>query len=270
MQVNSLLFSVSAAYVKVWDLRSSNTCIKTLYSSGNSQSGLPTSLIPSRSLAVGESTINDLALSRNESELYTASSDKIRIWDLRKLICTGKLHTPHTAAVMCLSFAEDGRIIAGSKDHLISLLEPNTCGQSLSLSPPHYDGVQCLATVGNALFSGSRDMCIKRWDLGRMELMQSINNAHKDWILGLCLINNGSVMISGCRAGYLRAWSVPPINDHVNECALVGEVRAHTSAINSTITNGQHIFTASNSGEVKLWRVPDASLAAMSTSTISL
>lgn len=86
-------------------------------------------------------------------------------------------------------------------------------------------------------------MCIKRWDLSRMELVQSLNNAHKDWILGLCTINAGSVMVSGCRGGILRAWSVP--KDLNGECSLLGEVRAHASAINSVVTNQQHVFTAS-------------------------
>ena len=86
-------------------------------------------------------------------------------------------------------------------------------------------------------------MCIKRWDLSRMELVQSLNNAHKDWILGLCLVNSGSVMVSGCRGGVLRAWSVP--KDQSMECSLLGEVRAHSSAINAVITNHQNIFTAS-------------------------
>lgn len=90
---------------------------------------------------------------------------------------------------------------------------------------------------------GSRDMCIKRWDLSKMELVQSINNAHKDWILGLCTINAGSVMISGCRGGILRAWSV--CRESTGECNLLGEVRAHGSAINAVVTNQQHIFTAS-------------------------
>jgi WD40 repeat protein len=280
--VHRLLFSVSAAYVKVWDVRSSNSCIKTLFSSGQAQSGPLTLTTPSRTLQVpvGETTINDLALGLEDRELYTASSDKVRIWELRKLAYVGKLSTPHAAAVMCLGVSEDGRVITGSKDHLISLVEPNMSGQSLSLSPPHYDGVQCLATSGNALFSGktlqtphppcpappphqspriarsgrvtvgwvrtgSRDMCIKRWDLSRMELVQSLNNAHKDWILGLCLINSGSVMISGCRGGILRVWAVPSFGDQTGECALLGEVRAHTSAINATVTNQQHIFTAS-------------------------
>ncbi|XP_015597842.1 kinesin-like protein KIF21A isoform X2 [Cephus cinctus] len=267
--VHNLLFSVSAAYVKVWDLRAGNTCVKTLFSSGQAQSGPIALSTPSRTLQlpVGETTINDLALGLDDQELYTASSDKVKVWDLRKLTYTGRLSTPHTAAVMCLAVAEDGRVITGSKDHLISLVAPNASGQSVSLAPPHYDGVQCLATHGSTLFSGSRDMCIKRWDLSRMELMQSLNNAHKDWILGLCIINSGSVMVSGCRGGLLRAWSVP--KDQTGECSLLGEVRAHSSAINAVITNQQHVFTASNSGEVKLWRIPDSSLT-MSMSTVSL
>ncbi|EGI67458.1 PREDICTED: kinesin-like protein KIF21A isoform X2 [Acromyrmex echinatior] len=267
--VHQLLFSVSAAYVKVWDLRSGNNCIKTLFSSGQTQAGPIALSTPSRMLQVpvGETTINDLALSLNEQELYTAASDKVRIWDLRKLTYTTRLSTPHTAAVMCLAVAEDGKVIAGSKDHLISLAEPNISGPSVSLAPPHYDGVQCLTTIGSTLFSGSRDMCIKRWDLSKMELVQSLNNAHKDWILGLCTINNGSIMISGCRGGILKAWSVP--KDYLGECTPIGEVRAHASAINAIATNQQHIFTASNSGEVKLWRIPDSSLS-MSISTVSL
>ncbi|XP_043277094.1 kinesin-like protein KIF21A isoform X2 [Venturia canescens] len=248
-----LLFSVSAAYVKVWDLRAGNNCIKTLFSSGQTQGGPISLATPSRTLQVpvGETTINDLALSLDDTELYTASIDKVRVWDLRKLTYTGRLSTPHTAAVMCLAVSQDGRVITGSKDHLISLVETCTSGQSVSLAPPHYDGVECLAVNGSTLFSGSRDMCIKRWDLSRMELVQSLNNAHKDWILGLCTMNAGSVMVSGCRGGILRAWSVP--KDLNGECSLLGEVRAHASAINSVVTNQQHVFTASNDGSIRLW-----------------
>lgn len=154
--IHRLLFSVSAAYVKVWDLRTGNNCIKTLLSSGQAQSGPLNLATPSRSLQVpvGETTINDLALGMDDRELYTASSDKVRVWDLRKLAYVGKLSTPHAAAVMCLAVSDDGRVVTGSKDHLISLVEPNMSGQSLSLSPPHYDGVQCLATNDSTLFSG--------------------------------------------------------------------------------------------------------------------
>ena len=159
-RTHNLLFSVSAAYVKVWDLRSGNNCVKTLFSSGQAQGGPISLATPSRTLQVpvGETTINDLALSLDDTELYTASSDKVRVWDMRKLMYTGRLSTPHTAAVMCLAVAEDGRVITGSKDHLVSLVDTNLSGQSTSLAPPHYDGVQCLAENGSTLFSGESNL----------------------------------------------------------------------------------------------------------------
>lgn len=43
------------------------------------------------------------------------------------------------------------------------------------LDPPHYDGVQSLAMSGGILFSGSRDSCIKKWDLSKPELIQVRN-----------------------------------------------------------------------------------------------
>lgn len=41
-----------------------------------------------------------------------------------------------------------------------------------NLEPPHYDGIQSLALQGHSLFSGSRDMCIKKWDLTNRQLKQ--------------------------------------------------------------------------------------------------
>lgn len=41
-----------------------------------------------------------------------------------------------------------------------------------NLEPPHYDGIQSLAIQGFTLFSGSRDTCIKKWDLATQSLVQ--------------------------------------------------------------------------------------------------
>lgn len=35
----------------------------------------------------------------------------------------------------------------------------------VKLKPPHYDGIQSLALNDDTLFSGSRDRCIKKWNL---------------------------------------------------------------------------------------------------------
>ena len=39
-----------------------------------------------------------------------------------------------------------------------------------NLDPPHYDGIQSLCLMGDLLFSGSRDTCIKKWNLAEQQL----------------------------------------------------------------------------------------------------
>jgi len=38
-----------------------------------------------------------------------------------------------------------------------------------NLEPPHYDGIQSLCLMGDLLFTGSRDTCIKKWDLAEQQ-----------------------------------------------------------------------------------------------------
>ena len=46
---------------------------------------------------------------------------------------------------------------------------------SVSLEPPHYDGIECLALQNDTLFSASRDTCIKKWNLktGEVKIKKS-------------------------------------------------------------------------------------------------
>ncbi len=41
-----------------------------------------------------------------------------------------------------------------------------------NLEPPHYDGIQSLCLMGDLLFSGSRDTCVKKWNLAEQKLEQ--------------------------------------------------------------------------------------------------
>lgn len=77
---SNLLFSACGAFIKVWDTRSSNAkAVKTLTSSGNTMSGTASlGLTPA-----GETPITALCMGAS-GNLYTAGSDKVRIWDLRK------------------------------------------------------------------------------------------------------------------------------------------------------------------------------------------
>ena len=103
----------------------------------------------------------------------------------------GQLSGGHNASIMTM-LVDNNLIITGSKDHYIKVFEifPSLTANSSSVSgnssnntssnelamdvtvalkhnfnPPHYDGVQSLLKVDNSLFSGSRDMCIKKWNM---------------------------------------------------------------------------------------------------------
>ncbi|XP_035916366.1 kinesin-like protein KIF21B isoform X4 [Anopheles stephensi] len=254
-RVNNLLFSASGAFVKVWDLRSSNIRpIITLCSSGTT---LPANANLS-DLVPGECSITALTMGAS-GKLYTAASDKVRFWDLRQFSCLGRLSGGHQAAVMCLTAWEGPNstdlVATGSKDHYVKVFEVNSSGgvvqPLLNLEPPHYDGVQALAVANDAigvdaeLFSGSRDSGIKRWDLRNGELKQSLNNAHKGWVSGMAIY--GDILLSSCRGGVVRLWNI-------KTCDSLAEMKTEQS-INDIVTSDNRVFTASNDGKVRLWRV---------------
>jgi len=259
-----LAFTVSSAFIKVWDLRMNpSSCIKTLSSSGLTTNGpvvLNNTTTNTRTLAMppGETQINDISLTPSGYGLFSAAGDKVRLWDLRKFHSIGKLSGGHQAAIMCLATGptdvpDNNYLITGSKDHYIKVFEvPENKGgviaPKMNLDPPHYDGIQCMAVSGDTLFSASRDTCIKKWDLKTQELVKSLNNAHKDWICGLTFLPGGNIVVSGCRAGTIKLWSA-------ETCNLIGEMKAHNSTINTIATNYSHIFTASNDGSIGMWRL---------------
>uniref|UniRef100_A0A182W7T1 Kinesin motor domain-containing protein n=1 Tax=Anopheles minimus TaxID=112268 RepID=A0A182W7T1_9DIPT len=260
---NQMLFTAAAdRTVKVWDLRANSTphCltghlgpVAAVDSSGTT---LPANATLS-DLVPGECSITALTMGAS-GKLYTAASDKVRFWDLRQFACLGRLSGGHQAAVMCLTAWEGPNntdlVATGSKDHYVKVFEVNSSGgvvqPLLNLEPPHYDGVQALAVANDSigvdaeLFSGSRDSGIKRWDLRNGELKQSLNNAHKGWVSGMAIY--GDILLSSCRGGVVRLWNI-------KTCDSLAEMKTEQS-INDIVTSDNRVFTASNSGEVRIWR----------------
>uniref|UniRef100_A0A668TR60 Kinesin motor domain-containing protein n=1 Tax=Oreochromis aureus TaxID=47969 RepID=A0A668TR60_OREAU len=254
---SSLVFTVSTSYIKVWDIRDSAKCIRTLTSSGQVNVGDACASNTSRTVTIpaGENQINQIALNPNGTVLYAAAGNSVRVWDLRRFASTGKL-TGHLGPVMCLTVDQSGNnqdlVITGSKDHYIKLFDV-TEGSLGSISPthnfepPHYDGIESLVIQGDIFFSGSRDNGIKKWDLNRKDLLQQVPNAHRDWVCALGVVPGSPALLSGCRGGVLKLW-------HTDTLGTLGELKGHESPINSISANSSHLFTASDDRTVKIWR----------------
>ncbi|XP_054472357.1 kinesin-like protein KIF21B [Anoplopoma fimbria] len=251
-----LVFSVSTSYIKVWDIRDSAKCVRTLTSSGQVVSGDVCASITTRTItfAHGECQINQIALNPSGSVLYAAAGNTVRMWDLNRMQGMGKL-TGHIGSVMCLTVGQSllgkDQVITGSKDHYVKVFDVaegtlGNIGPAHNFEPPHYDGIECLAVQGDVLFSGSRDNGIKKWDLEQQELTQQIPNAHKDWVCALAYVPGRPMLLSACRGGMLKVWNVENFTP-------IGEVRGHDSPINAICTNSRQIFTASSDKTVKIW-----------------
>ncbi|XP_023586115.1 kinesin-like protein KIF21B [Trichechus manatus latirostris] len=255
---SGLVFSVSTSYIKVWDIRDSAKCIRTLTSSGQVISGDACAATTTRAItsAQGEHQINQIALSPSGTMLYAASGNAVRVWELSRFQPIGKL-TGHIGPVMCLTVSQTSShhdlVVTGSKDHYVKMFElgegvTGTVGPTHNFEPPHYDGIECLAIQGDILFSGSRDNGIKKWDLEQQELIQQIPNAHKDWVCALAFVPGRPMLLSACRAGVIKVWNVENFTP-------IGEIKGHDSPINAICTNTKHIFTASSDLTVKFWSV---------------
>ncbi|XP_023499132.2 kinesin-like protein KIF21A isoform X8 [Equus caballus] len=253
----SLVFTVSTSYIKVWDIRDSAKCIRTLTSSGQVTIGDACSASTSRTVAIpsGENQINQIALNPTGTFLYAASGNAVRMWDLKRFQSTGKL-TGHLGPVMCLTVDQisNGQdlIITGSKDHYIKMFDVTegalgTVSPTHNFEPPHYDGIEALTIQGDNLFSGSRDNGIKKWDLAQKDLLQQVPNAHKDWVCALGVVPGHPVLLSGCRGGILKLWNMDTF-------VPVGEMKGHDSPINAICVNSTHIFTAADDRTVRIWK----------------
>ncbi|NWI92977.1 KI21B protein, partial [Pitta sordida] len=251
-----LVFTVSTSYIKVWDIRDSARCIRTLTSSGQVISGDACAGTTTRTVTSvqGEHQINQIALNPTGTTLYAAAGNTVRVWELSRLQPVGKL-SGHIGPVMCLTVNQTATnhdlVVTGSKDHYVKVFEitegmVGNIGPTHNFEPPHYDGIECLAIQGDVLFSGSRDNGIKKWDLEQQELIQQIPNAHKDWVCALAFIPGRPMVLSACRGGVIKVWNVDTFTP-------VGEIKGHDSPINAICTNSKHIFTASSDLTVKLW-----------------
>uniref|UniRef100_A0A672LD17 Kinesin motor domain-containing protein n=1 Tax=Sinocyclocheilus grahami TaxID=75366 RepID=A0A672LD17_SINGR len=251
---SSLVFTVSTAYIKVWDIRDSAKCIRTLTSSGQVSQG---DTCGSSSVAIppGENQINQIALNPSGTFLYAASGNTVRMWDLKRFVSTGKL-TGNLGLVTCLMVDLAGKgqdvVITGSKDHTVKMFDvvegtQGSISATHHFDPSHQDGLEALAIHGEKLFTAARDSCIKKWDFICKQLQEVSNFARKDLLSSLAVVPGSSAVMSGCKGGLLKFW-------HTDTLRALGEIRGHDSSVNDICTNNNQLFTKGSS-DVKgsLW-----------------
>ncbi|NXP92667.1 KI21B protein, partial [Passerina amoena] len=246
-----LVFTVSTSYIKVWDIRDSARCVRTLT--------YVTQDLGTLGFSASAQAIPRAYMARYSSLVPVWSAAPLgnreagRGWGAelcpccpRRLQPVGKL-SGHIGPVMCLTVSQTPSnhdlVVTGSKDHYVKVFEitegmVGNISPTHNFEPPHYDGIECLAIQGDVLFSGSRDNGIKKWDLEQQELIQQIPNAHKDWVCALAFIPGRPMVLSACRGGVIKVWNVDTFTP-------VGEIKGHDSPINAICTNSKHIFTAS-------------------------
>jgi len=236
-----LVFTVNQSTIKIWDIRqNTGTCVKTL--SGNF-------------FQIGESAIMSLELNYTGNILYSAVGNSVKMVDLKTYGTIGKL-SGHSGTVTCMLVAESNRsgdlCVTGSKDHYVKVFEVvnDVSGSQMprhNLEPPHYDGVESLVIKDETLFSGSRDNSIKKWNLHNYQLKHHMTNAHKDWVCSFNVVPVYDVIASGCRSGVLKMW-------HTDSFTQLGEINAHSKAINAISANASLLFTASSDRLVRIWK----------------
>uniref|UniRef100_A0A672LCC5 Kinesin motor domain-containing protein n=1 Tax=Sinocyclocheilus grahami TaxID=75366 RepID=A0A672LCC5_SINGR len=233
---SSLVFTVSTAYIKVWDIRDSAKCIRTLTSSGQVSQG---DTCGSSSVAIppGENQINQIALNPSGTFLYAASGNTVRMWDLKRFVSTGKL-TGNLGLVTCLMVDLAGKgqdvVITGSKDHTVKMFDvvegtQGSISATHHFDPSHQDGLEALAIHGEKLFTAARDSCIKKWDFICKQLQEVSNFARKDLLSSLAVVPGSSAVMSGCKGGLLKFW-------HTDTLRALGEIRGHDSSVNDILT----------------------------------
>lgn len=215
-------------------------------------------------------TVSALALSKDESFLYSVSWDRtLKIWRTNDFKCLESIAKAHDDAINALEISQDGDVFTGSADKKIKTwrrgFEEKKHLLLACTLEKHTSGVNALAvgrsSTRSVLYSGACDRSILVWEKdegGDMVLVGAIRG-HKKSILCLAVISD--LVCSGSADKTVRVWR------GVERCySCLSVISGHSGPVKcltvtcdqqvpSDTTSSYVLYTASLDGETKVWKI---------------
>ncbi|KAL4282373.1 hypothetical protein GQ457_03G015300 [Hibiscus cannabinus] len=158
-------------------------------------------------------TVSALALSRDETLLYSVSWDRtLKIWRTSDFKCLESVTNAHDDAINAVALSDDGDVYTGSTDTKIKVWRkiPGDKSHSLvAILEKHNSGINALAISldGSTLYSGASDRSIVVWekdDGGNGMAVAGALRGHTKSILCLAVVSD--LVCSGSADKTIRIW----------------------------------------------------------------
>lgn len=213
-------------------------------------------------------TVSALALSKDESLLYSVSWDRtLKVWSTTDFKCLESVRNAHDDAINAVAVSlEDGHVYTGSADKKIKVWKKELGEKKHSLIATlekHNSGVNALAlsSDGCVLYSGACDRSIVVWEKidseGNMGVVGALRGHTKSI---LCLAVVSDLVCSGSADQTIRIWR--GVARSYSCLAMLeghkGPVKCLTATVdhcNTSDTSSYLIYSGGLDCDIKVWQV---------------
>ncbi|KAK9747954.1 hypothetical protein RND81_02G026200 [Saponaria officinalis] len=215
-------------------------------------------------------TVSALALSRDQSLLYSVSWDRtLKVWRTSDFKCLESITNAHDDAINAVTVSNDGDVYTGSADKKIKIWRkfPGDKKHSLvSTLEEHKSGINALSLSpdGSLLYSGACDRSILVWEIrGRekgVDLLGALRG-HTQAILCLAAVEN--LVFSGSADKTIRVWRVSAgdysclsvLKGHQGPVKCLTASVDHCSRHDSSLTSNYLLYSGSLDSNIRVWHV---------------